>query len=190
MIATSDSKGSDVRIYCYNDSAGQGKRWAPLPDLQGAAKKSKNSKKPFELQTWWDSGNQIFRGIRAKGCQDPDVETLGQTYKFKDLKYTDNDQNPNRESIADVERFDHSVCSLILYRYVISPSRLGQPCWTIFPFRKMSRTPQIQIQQTLMTWARCWVSHSFTRQGKLSQYFITMILTIVMIVMSLDQSCQ
>ncbi|KAJ8065350.1 hypothetical protein OCU04_006038 [Sclerotinia nivalis] len=80
--------------------AGQGKRWLPLPDLQGAAKKSKNSKKPFELQTWWDSGNRIFRKIGSMGCQDPDVETLGQTYKFKDAKYSDNDQNSNREFIT------------------------------------------------------------------------------------------
>ncbi|KAI9646000.1 hypothetical protein NHQ30_005438 [Ciborinia camelliae] len=98
--ATSDFKGSGVRIYCDNDSAGKGKRWVPAPDLAGSAKKSKNSKKPFELLTWWDSGNQIFRKIGAMGCQDLDVVTLGQTYKFKYPRYTDSDQNPNRESVT------------------------------------------------------------------------------------------
>ena len=92
---------SDVRIYCDNDDAGQisdGKRWQPIPDLPGAGKKSKNSKKPFAQQQWWDHINRIYRKPGSMGVQDLNHQTLGQTYKIRDEQAAG--QNPSRETIT------------------------------------------------------------------------------------------
>ena len=100
ITSTLDWKSADVRIYCDNDDAGPGKRWQLAPDLPNAGKKSKNSKRPFETALYWDAGNQIFRRPGSKGCQDDDVVTFAQTYKFKDTPDEATDQNPNRETIT------------------------------------------------------------------------------------------
>jgi hypothetical protein len=54
-----------------------------VPDLPLAGKKSKNSKKDFPYQSFWDAGNFIFRKQGSMGCQDPGIDTLAQTYKNK-----------------------------------------------------------------------------------------------------------
>ena len=101
MTSATTREASDVRIYCDNDDAGAistGKRWQPEPDLPNAGKKSKNSKKQFADQMWWDHVNKIYRRPGSKGVQDEDVETWGQTYKFS-AKDVDG-ENPDRESIT------------------------------------------------------------------------------------------
>lgn len=100
-MSTAAREASDVRIYCDNDDAGQistGKRWQPEPDLPLAGKKSKNSKKAFADQRWWDHVNKIYRRPGSQGVQDDDVETWGQTYKLR----ADNvaGENPDRETIT------------------------------------------------------------------------------------------
>jgi len=106
MTLTDDFKTADARIYCDNDDAGPDKRWQPYPDLEGAGKKSKNSKKKFEEQMWWDHTNHIFRALGARGCQELGSGTQGQTYKPKDTPDTSG-LNSVREiiTVSLVERY-------------------------------------------------------------------------------------
>lgn len=76
MTASGSFEDSDVRIYCDND-----KRWKLVPDIATAGKKSKNSKKPADLQSWYDPINFVYRKQGGYGCLDEG--TLGQTYHVK-----------------------------------------------------------------------------------------------------------
>lgn len=104
ITQTDDLKAADVRIYCDNDEYGKDKRWKLVPDLPGAGKKSKNSKKPLEQQSFWDDTNYIYRKQGSFGCQDKKVDTLAQTYgndkTRENAEGKGADQNPKRQTIT------------------------------------------------------------------------------------------
>jgi hypothetical protein len=82
LTETTDMKSSNIRIYCDNDA-----RWALVPDLSTASKKSKNSNKPPELQQWWDPNNFVYRAFHTRGCLDEG--TYGERYHIKDPEVMD-----------------------------------------------------------------------------------------------------
>ena len=103
---TSDRQASDVRIYCDDDSYGQGGRWQPVPDSDKLKKgMTPNSQRKRGVdQEFYDPINGIrMTNKGSMGCKDlkeGKQYTLAETFHkiSTDSKYSD--ENPKRASIT------------------------------------------------------------------------------------------